>query len=144
MIDSLGISLPDILWWIPRADTKYMEWVMISQRWLMARLLQTVRRCTRKCWAKSYGIINYELLTYDWRTTSLSHWALVQKMAWRRPGDKPLSEPLMVSICVTRPQWVIDTFIQDVFTDWDQSCIWQEEYHSEFHTQILCELVDQS
>ena len=36
--------------------------------------------------------------------------ALVQKMAWRRPGDKPLSEPMMVSllthICVTRPQWV--------------------------------------
>ena len=37
--------------------------------------------------------------------------ALVQIMAWRRPGDKPLSEPMMVSvlthICVTRPQWVI-------------------------------------
>ena len=36
--------------------------------------------------------------------------ALVLIMAWRRPGDKPLSEPLMVSllthICVTRPQWV--------------------------------------
>ena len=36
--------------------------------------------------------------------------ALVQKMAWRRPGDKPLSEPMMLSllthICVTRPQWV--------------------------------------
>ena len=35
---------------------------------------------------------------------------LVQIMAWRRPGDKPLSEPMMVSlmthICVTRPQWV--------------------------------------
>ena len=34
---------------------------------------------------------------------------LVQ-MAWRRPGDKPLSELMMVSllthICVTRPQWV--------------------------------------
>ena len=33
--------------------------------------------------------------------------ALVQIMAWRRPGDKPLSEPMMVSllmhICVTRP-----------------------------------------
>ena len=31
-------------------------------------------------------------------------------MAWRRPGDKPLSEPRMESllthICVTRPQWV--------------------------------------
>ena len=36
--------------------------------------------------------------------------ALDQIMAWRRPGDKPLSEPMMVSlpthICVTRPQWV--------------------------------------
>ena len=36
--------------------------------------------------------------------------ALIQIMAWRRSGDKPLSEPMMVSllthICVTRPQWV--------------------------------------
>ena len=36
--------------------------------------------------------------------------ALVQIMAWRRPGDKPLSEPMMVSllthIWVTRSQWV--------------------------------------
>ena len=36
--------------------------------------------------------------------------ALVQIMAWRRSGDKPLSEPMMVSlpthIWVTRPQWV--------------------------------------
>ena len=39
--------------------------------------------------------------------------SLVQIMAWRRPGDKPLSEPMMVSspthicvtICVTQPQW---------------------------------------
>ena len=35
--------------------------------------------------------------------------ALVQIMAWRRPGDKPLSGPMPVSllthICVTRPQW---------------------------------------
>ena len=33
--------------------------------------------------------------------------ALVSIMAWRRPGDKPLSEPMMVRlpthICVTRP-----------------------------------------
>ena len=36
---------------------------------------------------------------------------LVQIMAWRSPGDKPLSESMMVSlpthICVTRPQWVM-------------------------------------
>ena len=36
--------------------------------------------------------------------------ALVQRMAWRRPGDKPLSEPMMINspthICFSRPQWV--------------------------------------
>ena len=36
--------------------------------------------------------------------------ALVQIMTWGRPGDKPLSEPMVVRlptpICVTRPQWV--------------------------------------
>ena len=40
--------------------------------------------------------------------------ALVQIVAWCRPGDKPLSEPRMVSlathICVTRPQWVKSLF----------------------------------
>ena len=36
--------------------------------------------------------------------------ALVQIMAWCRPGDKPLSELMLVIVpthkCVTRPQWV--------------------------------------
>ena len=36
--------------------------------------------------------------------------ALVQIMPWRRRGDKPLSEPMMIisltHICGTRPQWV--------------------------------------
>ena len=36
--------------------------------------------------------------------------ALVQIMAWRRSGDKPLSQPMMDSllmhICITPPQWV--------------------------------------
>ena len=40
--------------------------------------------------------------------------ALVLIMAWRRPGDKPLSEPMLVRslthICVTRPQWVNNAF----------------------------------
>ena len=35
--------------------------------------------------------------------------ALFQIMAWRRPGDKPLYEQILLSlpthICVTRPQW---------------------------------------
>ena len=42
--------------------------------------------------------------------------ALVQIMAWRRSGDKPLSEPVMVRlltyICVTRLQWV--NFIRSI------------------------------
>ena len=39
--------------------------------------------------------------------------ALFQIMAWHRPGDKPLFEPMMARlpthICVTRPQWVNGT-----------------------------------
>ena len=52
--------------------------------------------------------------------------ALVRIMAWRRPGDKPLSEPMMVSllthICVTRPQWV-NGFIEAP-RQWD-SKVWK-------------------
>ena len=49
--------------------------------------------------------------------------ALVQIMAWRRPGKKPLSEPMKVSllmhICITRPQWVKWNFnqISTIFTN---------------------------
>ena len=43
--------------------------------------------------------------------------ALIQIMTWRRSGDKPLSEPMMISllthICVTRPQWVNTAFVGD-------------------------------
>ena len=47
--------------------------------------------------------------------------ALVQIMTWHRSGDKPLSEPMMVSllthICVTLPQWVKT----DNGSQWDKS-----------------------
>ena len=47
--------------------------------------------------------------------------ALVQIMAWRRPGDKPLSEPMIVRlpthICVTRPQRVNATEVTSIITD---------------------------
>ena len=40
--------------------------------------------------------------------------ALVQIIAWRRSVDKPLSDPMLVSlpthICVTRPQWVNEQY----------------------------------
>ena len=44
--------------------------------------------------------------------------ALVQVMAWRRPGDKPLSEPMMVNlltqICASWPQWVNGIIIASI------------------------------
>ena len=49
--------------------------------------------------------------------------AQIQIMAWRRTGDKPWSEPMMVSllthICVTRLQWV--KFTQNHVITWEQS-----------------------
>ena len=54
--------------------------------------------------------------------------ALVQIMAWRRPGDKPLSEPMMVNlpthICVTRPQWVnswLSSHTQPMMKSWHEN-----------------------
>ena len=61
--------------------------------------------------------------------------ALVQIMAWRRPGDKPLSEPLMdnlpTHICVTRPQWVKKDIIQI-------------NYYNQYQEYICRECIDMS
>ena len=44
--------------------------------------------------------------------------ALVQIITWRRPGDMPWSEPIMVSlltyICITRRHWVKTGFREDI------------------------------
>ena len=57
---------------------------------------------------------------------------LVQIMAWRQPGDKPLSEPMMVRllthICVTWPQWVNKYGI----------CMQLIMTNSEINTNIYC------
>ena len=60
------------------------------------------------------------------------HWSLFPRVQltifqhWFRSGDKPLSEPMMVSlltdICVTWPQWV-NEFMQFIHTD--SSCLLQ-------------------
>ena len=48
--------------------------------------------------------------------------SLVQIMAWHRSGEKPLSEPMMVSllthICVTRPQRVNECPMSGTFNSW--------------------------
>ena len=62
-------------------------------------------------WMKMYHWISiYISLKFVLRGPINNIPALVQIMAWRWPGDKPLSKPMMVRlpthICVTRPQWV--------------------------------------
>ena len=61
-------------------------------------------------WMKNVWISNEISLKFVPMGLITNILALNQIMAWRRPGDKPLSEPMMVSllthICVTRPQWV--------------------------------------
>ena len=72
-------------------------------------------------------------------------------MAWRRSGDKPLSEPMVVRLpthkCVTRPQWVKDVKMTRI-TSWDaydhitrifmapSACITKELF-MDIHTQAL-------
>ena len=62
--------------------------------------------------------------------------ALVQTMAWRRSGDKPLSEPMMVSlpthICVTRPQWVKSTMRKTLKTEEASSPFCSSKTHNQW------------
>ena len=39
---------------------------------------------------------------------------MVQIIAWRRPGDKLLFEPVMVSLPTHRPQWIYNAYLQTV------------------------------
>ena len=80
--------------------------------------------------------------------------ALVQIMAWRRPGDKPLSESMMVNllthICVTRPQWVkhktVVTRSSALTRELPQSCIKPSKWminnrfpwYMHFFTKAIC------
>ena len=63
--------------------------------------------------------------------------ALVQIMAWRRPGDKPLSGPMVVRLpthrCVTRPQWV-NNLMSVIWGLFIMICMWI------FPTQSTCKL----
>ena len=70
--------------------------------------------------------------------------ALVQIMAWRRSGDKPLSEPMMdnlpMHICITRPQWVKPNQAITVQLDVDTLFIqtWIETLNSYKHLLCIC------
>ena len=61
-------------------------------------------------------------------------------MEWRRPGDKPLSKPIMVSslthICVTRPQWVnvINKILQHIDCNLTIICLFWNDHMVWYHT----------
>ena len=70
--------------------------------------------------------------------------ALVQIMAWRRSGNKPLSEPMLFSlpthICVTRPQWIKALISFDVVgycTVYDLQCYLNNVYKTKFKIDEL-------
>ena len=81
-------------------------------------------------WMKMYEF----RLEFHWRDPINNIQALVQIMAWRRLGDKPLFEPMMLTllthICVTRPQWVKEQTMKSdsntiTFNDTNENDIWK-------------------
>ena len=66
--------------------------------------------------------------------------AMVQMMAWRRPGHNPLSEPMIVNlsthICVTRPQWVR---ITDFTVKWIGRCNHPGSVSQDDDRPVICQ-----
>ena len=85
------------------------EWLTHWGRHKMDAISQTTCSNTFS-WIKKVWISIKISLNFDLKDPINNIPALVQIMAWRRPGDKPLSELMMHSllthICVTRHQWV--------------------------------------
>ena len=67
--------------------------------------------------------------------------ALIQIMAWRRPGDKPLSEPMVVSllthICVSRPQWVNNAACEELICR-DHFVHVPSQWEMTLHCNVVC------
>ena len=113
---SLGLN--ELSWWLmQQAITAWCNMESLGPQWL-----NTLR--PRENWHHfADDIFKYSFLNENvWNPITISLQfvpkvpinnipALVQLMTWRRPNDKPLSEPMVVSlpthICITRPQWVI-------------------------------------
>ena len=80
--------------------------------------------------------------------------SLVWIIAWRRPGDKPLSEPMMVSlptnIWVTRPQWVnslwnllLVLWVASTWIWWPSYIICRHRTGSSLTQVMACGLMDE-
>ena len=101
-------------------------------------------------WMKMFEFrLKFHWSLFPWVQLTIFQSAMVQIMAWCRPGDKPLSEPMMVSllthICVTRPQWVNHTKPIAVVFTWSEISLWYRivnhcplfSYFYETHTMYI-------
>ena len=110
-MDSAGRCHEDCpCWWLGELGWKPGIWWLLTH-WgqdKMAAISQTYSNAFS--WMKMYEFLFKISLKFIPKVWINNVPALVQKMAWRQPGDKPLSEPVMVGwlthICVTQPQWV--------------------------------------
>ena len=85
--------------------------------------------------------------------------ALVQIIAWCRPDNKPLPEPMMVNllmhICITQPQWdymelkvshcippaascIITFLCREVHLKCGLNCTWNSLVYSYWYSSVLC------
>ena len=103
---------------LPLGDTEYSENTWLILTLLMPRLLASTGH--QQAWYWQHRFIIF--LSFSWmkilelrlnffpKSPINNIRALVQIIAWRRPADKPLSEPKVVRlpmhICITLPQWV--------------------------------------
>ena len=99
----------------------HWRWVL-SREW-RCRWSSADRRCSNYIWVILNLIAYWGAILY-YRFDDIP--ASVQIMAWRHPGDKLLSEPMMVSllthICITRPQWVKQLQSNSVIQTWGPFC----------------------
>ena len=98
----------DSAWWFQIAKWKVDCHLSNSQNWIQLEQCNHHHTLTHRGRDKIATISQTAFWNPEFRINNIP--AFVQIMAWRRPGDKPLSEPMMVSlltyICITRPQWV--------------------------------------
>ena len=111
---SLSSALIGCIWIIIPYNSGCVHWhwanIKLRPRQNRRHFPDDIFKCI--CWNENMWIFITISLKFVPRGQINNIPALVQIMAWRRPGDKPLSEPMMfrlsTHICVARPQCVKD------------------------------------
>ena len=104
-----GDTLP--FWWLLPCPAWWISWKQSIYLFNTLRPRQNGRRFPDDIFKCIFFNENYEFrLKFHCSLFLGAQLTMVQVIAWYRPRDKPLSEPMIISlpahICVTRPQWV--------------------------------------